>query len=57
MAGGSPVPASVVHAHVGLLGGLPELRRKRADARLFVTEHATFLDRMLAEVEAANRQK
>jgi glycogen(starch) synthase len=47
--GGAPIPASVVHAHVGLLGGLPALRRKRADARLFVTEHATFLDRMLAE--------
>ena len=47
--GGAPIPASVVHAHVGLLGGVPALRRKRADARLFVTEHATFLDRMLAE--------
>jgi glycogen(starch) synthase len=47
--GGAPIPAQVVHAHVGLLGGLPALRRKRADARLFVTEHATFLDRMLAE--------
>jgi glycosyltransferase involved in cell wall biosynthesis len=47
--GGAPIPAPVVHAHVGLLGGLPALRRKRADARLFVTEHATFLDRMLAE--------
>ncbi|HEY7272036.1 MAG TPA: glycosyltransferase family 4 protein [Actinoplanes sp.] len=47
--GGAPIPAPVVHAHVGLLGGLPALRRKRSDARLFVTEHATFLDRMLAE--------
>jgi glycogen(starch) synthase len=47
--GGAPIPAPVVHAHVGLLGGLPALRRKRADARLFVTEHATFLDRMLTE--------
>jgi glycogen synthase len=47
--GGAPIPAPVVHAHVGLLGGLPALRCKRADARLFVTEHATFLDRMLRE--------
>jgi glycogen(starch) synthase len=47
--GGSPIPAPVVHAHVGLLGGLPALRNMRPDARLFVTEHATFLDRMLAE--------
>lgn len=47
--GGTKIDASVVHAHVGLLGGLPALRNMRPDARLFVTEHATFLDRMLAE--------
>ena len=46
---GEPLPADVVHAHVGLLGGLPALRNMRPGARLFVTEHATFLDRMLAE--------
>ena len=49
--GGKPIPAPVVHAHVGLLGGLPALRRMRSDARLFVTEHSTFLDRMLEEPE------
>ncbi|WP_328478735.1 glycosyltransferase family 4 protein [Actinoplanes sp. NBC_00393] len=47
--GGKPIDAAVVHAHVGLLGGIPALRNMRPDARLFVTEHATFLDRMLAE--------
>lgn len=47
--GGEPIPADVVHAHVGLLGGLPAVRNMRPGARLFVTEHATFLDRMLAE--------
>jgi glycogen(starch) synthase len=47
--GGKPIDAPVVHAHVGLLGGLPALRNMREDARLFVTEHATFLDRMLGE--------
>jgi glycosyltransferase involved in cell wall biosynthesis len=47
--GGKPLAAPVVHAHVGLLGGLPALRHMRGDARLFVTEHSTFLDRMLAE--------
>jgi glycogen(starch) synthase len=46
---GEPIPADVVHAHVGLLGGVPALRNLRPGARLFVTEHATFLDRMLAE--------
>jgi glycogen(starch) synthase len=47
--GGRPIDAPVVHAHVGLLGGLPALRNMRPDARFFVTEHASFLDRMLAE--------
>jgi len=47
--GGRPIDAPVVHAHVGLLGGLPALRNMREDARFFVTEHASFLDRMLAE--------
>jgi glycogen(starch) synthase len=47
--GGAPIPASVVHAHIGLLGGLPALRNLRPDARLFITEHATFLDKMLEE--------
>jgi glycogen(starch) synthase len=47
--GGRPLDAEVVHAHVGLLGGLPALRNMRPGSRLFVTEHATFLDRMLAE--------
>jgi glycogen(starch) synthase len=47
--GGRPIAAPVVHAHVGLLGGLPALRNMRDDARLFVTEHASFLDGMLAE--------
>jgi glycogen(starch) synthase len=49
--GGKPIAAQVVHAHVGLLGGLPALRRMRSDARLFVTEHSTFLKRMLDEPE------
>lgn len=48
---GQPIPAPIVHAHVGLLGGLPALRSLAPGARLFVTEHATFLDRMLAEPE------
>jgi glycogen synthase len=47
--GGRPIEADVVHAHVGLLGGLPALRNMHDDARFFVTEHASFLDRMLTE--------
>ncbi|MEV6629633.1 glycosyltransferase [Actinoplanes sp. NPDC051470] len=49
---GKPLPAPVVHAHVGLQGGWGALRNKAPDARLFVTEHATFLGGVLAQPEA-----
>ncbi|MER5455138.1 glycosyltransferase family 4 protein [Micromonospora sp. NPDC002389] len=47
--GGRPIDAPVVHAHVGLPSGWAALHHLRPDARFFVTEHATFLDRILAE--------
>ncbi|HEX6967833.1 MAG TPA: glycosyltransferase family 4 protein [Micromonosporaceae bacterium] len=47
-----PIDASVVHAHVGLPSGWAALHHARPDARFFVTEHATFLDRILAEPDA-----
>ncbi|MER7459756.1 glycosyltransferase family 4 protein [Micromonospora sp. NPDC126480] len=50
--GRGPIDAPVVHAHVGLPGGWAALRNARPDARLFVTEHATFLDAVLAQPEA-----
>lgn len=50
--GGSKIDASVVHAHVGVHGGWPAVQNARPDARIFVTEHATFLDRILAEPPA-----
>lgn len=50
--GGEPINAPVVHAHVGLPGGWAALRNARDDARVFVTEHATFLDLVLAQPEA-----
>lgn len=50
--GGRPIDAPVVHAHVGLPGGWAALQNARPDARVFVTEHATYLDRILAEPEA-----
>ncbi len=49
---GRPIDAPVVHAHVGLPGGWAALRNARPGARVFVTEHATFLDRVLAQDEA-----
>jgi glycogen(starch) synthase len=50
--GGRPIDAPVVHAHVGLPGGWAALHNARPDARIFVTEHATFLDAILAQPEA-----
>lgn len=49
---GKPIDAPVVHAHVGLPGGWAALQNARPDARVFVTEHATYLDRVLAEPDA-----
>ncbi|MGI5215780.1 glycosyltransferase family 4 protein [Plantactinospora sp. CA-290183] len=50
--GGRPIDASVVHAHVGLRGGWTALENARPDARVFVTEHATFLPSVLAEPDS-----
>ncbi|WP_243420818.1 glycosyltransferase [Micromonospora globispora] len=45
--GGEPIDAPVVHAHVGLPSGWAAIRNARPDARIFVTEHASFLDKVL----------
>lgn len=50
--GGEPIPEPVVHAHVGLRGGWPALENARPDARVFVTEHASFLDRVLEQPDS-----
>jgi glycogen(starch) synthase len=50
--GGEPLPDPVVHGHVGLPGGWAALRNARPDARVYVTEHATFLNKVLAEPDA-----
>ncbi|WP_245179418.1 glycosyltransferase family 4 protein [Streptomyces montanisoli] len=50
--GGKPIDAPVVHAHVGLPGGWAALQNARPGARVYVTEHATYLDRILAEPDA-----
>lgn len=50
--GGAPIDAPVVHAHVGLSGGWTALENACPDARVFVTEHATFLPSVLAEPES-----
>ncbi|SCL32165.1 glycogen(starch) synthase [Micromonospora pallida] len=49
---GKPIAAPVVHAHVGLRGGWTALENARPDARVYVTEHATFLPTVLAEPDS-----
>jgi glycogen(starch) synthase len=49
---GGRLDAPVVHAHVGYGAGWAALRTAAPDARVFVTEHSTFLDRVLAEPDA-----
>ncbi|NYI08477.1 glycosyltransferase [Allostreptomyces psammosilenae] len=46
------VEAEVVHAHVGVYGGWAATRLARPDARVVLTEHATFLRRVLRQPEA-----
>jgi glycogen synthase len=50
--GGRHLDTPVVHAHVGYGAGWAALRAAGPDTRVFVTEHATFLDRVLAEPDA-----
>jgi glycosyltransferase involved in cell wall biosynthesis len=49
---GRSLPHHIVHAHVGLGGGWPSLEILNRRARLYVTEHATFLDRLFADLDA-----
>ncbi|WP_374983182.1 glycosyltransferase [Streptomyces fradiae] len=50
--GGKPIDAPVVHAHVGLPSGWAALQNARPDAKVFVTEHASFLDKVFQDPEA-----
>lgn len=50
--GGRPIDAPVVHAHVGLPSGWAALQNARPDARVFVTEHASFLERVFQDPDA-----
>ncbi|BCY07133.1 glycosyltransferase family 4 protein [Actinoplanes sp. L3-i22] len=43
------IEAPVVHAHTGIMGGVVAARLARPDARIVVTEHSTFLDKVFAQ--------
>jgi glycosyltransferase involved in cell wall biosynthesis len=49
---GAGLTADIVHAHVGLPSGWAAAQVARPDALIFVTEHASFLERVLAEPDA-----
>ncbi|MFF4830455.1 glycosyltransferase family 4 protein [Streptomyces sp. NPDC001315] len=46
------IEAPVVHAHTGIYGGVLALRLARPDARVVVTEHSTFLDKVFSQANA-----
>ncbi len=48
---GGKIDAAVVHVHEGLPSGWAVLDHLHPDTRLFVTEHASFLERLLDEPE------
>jgi len=50
--GGQKIGASVVHGHVGLRGGWTALENARPGARVFVTEHASFLRSVLEQPDS-----
>ena len=43
------IEAPVIHAHTGIYGGVLAMRLGRPDARIVVTEHATFLSRIFEQ--------
>ncbi|MEU6858680.1 glycosyltransferase family 4 protein [Glycomyces sp. NPDC046736] len=46
---GEPLAAPVVHAHVPMLGGYAALENARPDAKVYATEHSSFLAEVLAD--------
>ncbi|MCQ0000487.1 glycosyltransferase family 4 protein [Streptomyces sudanensis] len=51
---GGRIEAPVVHAHTGIYGGVLATRLARPDARVVVTEHASFLERVFSQAPAAD---
>lgn len=46
------IEAPLVHAHTGIYGGVLALRLARPDARVVVTEHSSFLDKVFSQPAA-----
>jgi len=52
---GEPLAAPIVHAHVPFTAGWAALRNRRPGAKVFATEHASFLAGILAQSAARDR--
>jgi glycogen(starch) synthase len=50
--GGAPIDAAVVHVHEALPSGWAVLDHLRPETKLFVTEHASFLEQLLDQPDA-----
>jgi glycosyltransferase involved in cell wall biosynthesis len=50
-----PIDAPIVHAHVPITGGWAALENARPDAKVFMTEHSSFLDKVLEQPAARAR--
>ncbi|MCC3762792.1 glycosyltransferase [Glycomyces sp. TRM65418] len=53
--GGEPLAAPIVHAHVPITAGWAALENARPDAKVYITEHSSFLDRVLEQPRARAR--
>ncbi|GAB3229767.1 hypothetical protein GCM10027447_23370 [Glycomyces halotolerans] len=53
--GGEPIDAPIVHAHVPLTAGYAALQNCCPDAKVFATEHSSFLADVLAQAPARER--
>ncbi|MFJ8868605.1 glycosyltransferase [Streptomyces sp. NPDC102473] len=49
---GGRIKAPVIHAHAGIYGGVLAMRLAQPDARIVVTEHATFLNKIFSQPAA-----
>ncbi|WP_205328270.1 glycosyltransferase [Glycomyces sp. YM15] len=50
--GGKPIEADLIHAHVPMYGGYAALENARPGARVYLTEHSSFLEDLLAQPDA-----
>ncbi|MEV7296771.1 glycosyltransferase family 4 protein [Streptomyces microflavus] len=46
------IEAPIIHAHTGIYGGVLAMRLAQPDARIVVTEHATFLNKVFSQPAA-----